>query len=287
MCPLYVVAEGEEGVASHRDVRVLLDPLKPFLAREGCGPGREELLPLSVSQHVVRVVAGVHVNRVVAVGPLDSVHEWQLKHAGALAQPPLVGLVPGQAGAVDAALLSRAYSDGLPVLDVADGVGLGVFQDNQRDEEIVNLFLGQVLVLGDDVLEAVRVQLDEVVPLLEAHAEDLLALDFRRNIVLVHLDDAVAALLLCLEDFKRVRVVAGGDDAVGDFLLYEEGRRKVAVVGQGDEVPEGGHPVRTAGTGIGAGERGKLRSLIDEVNFLQYGGEGLAASGPCGGHVLE
>ena len=50
---------------------------------------------------------------------------------GMLAQIPDVRLVARQARAVDAALLAGAHADGLSVLDIADGVGLGVFQGDQ------------------------------------------------------------------------------------------------------------------------------------------------------------
>ena len=68
-----------------------------------------------------------------------------------LAEVPVVRLVPCQTGAVDAALLAGAHPDSLPVLHIAHGVGLGVFEGDEGHDHIDLGLLGQVLVLGDQV----------------------------------------------------------------------------------------------------------------------------------------
>ena len=61
---------------------------------------------------------------------------------GHMAQLPVVGFLACQAGAVDAALLACAHTDGLAVLHIADGVGLGVFQHDQTHDQIALLGIG-------------------------------------------------------------------------------------------------------------------------------------------------
>ena len=78
---------------------------------------------------------------------------------------------------MDAALLARAHADGLAVLHIADGVGLGVLQGDEGEEHIVLGLLGQVFVLGDDVLEHLLADIQAVVSLFEGDAEDIAALD--------------------------------------------------------------------------------------------------------------
>ena len=70
-----------------------------------------------------------------------------------LAQPPDVGLVAGQTGAVDTALLAGTDTDGLTVLHVAHTVALGVLQGNEGDYQVAACLIGEGLVLCGDILE--------------------------------------------------------------------------------------------------------------------------------------
>ena len=54
----------------------------------------------------------------------------------ALKQIPVIRLLAGQTGAVDAALLAGAHADGLSVLHIADGIGLGIFQRNEGHDHV-------------------------------------------------------------------------------------------------------------------------------------------------------
>ncbi|MNC40148.1 hypothetical protein D3C75_888400 [compost metagenome] len=74
-----------------------------------------------------------------------------------LAQEPAVGLVPGQTGAVNPRLLSGADADGLSIQSVHNGVGLGIFQRNQRNQQIPLGLLRQILVCGDDMAQRIIV----------------------------------------------------------------------------------------------------------------------------------
>ena len=128
-----VVAEGEESVRAERDAPIEGNPFLFLFTGEHFGLFGEELLPLAVGQDVHVVVRDVNVDGVVAVGAADLFHPRQVHHLGVLAEPPDVGLVACETGAVDAALLTGADADGLAVLDVADGVALGVFECDEGD----------------------------------------------------------------------------------------------------------------------------------------------------------
>ena len=125
-----------------------------------------------------------------------------------LAEIPVVRLLSRQTGAVDAALLACAHADGLTVLDVADGVGLGVFQRDEGDEHIALRTLGQVFVFGDDVVEQALVDFAVVAPLLEGDAENILLLQRRGSIGRVDLHDVVVPpLCFVFEDGQRLVAV--------------------------------------------------------------------------------
>ena len=52
-----------------------------------------------------------------------------------LLKEPLVGLVAGQPGAMDAGLLARPHADHLALVRHADGIGLGVLEGDRRHDE--------------------------------------------------------------------------------------------------------------------------------------------------------
>ena len=68
-----------------------------------------------------------------------------------LTQIPVVSFLPGETGAVNTALLSCADSDRLPVLDVADGVGLGVFERDKRNDHVDLCLFRQIFIFGDNI----------------------------------------------------------------------------------------------------------------------------------------
>ena len=103
-----------------------------------------------------------------------SVHKLEAQHLGMLPDQPVVRLIARQPGAVDAALLARAHADGLAVLHIAHGVGLGVFQGDERHHQVDFRAFGQLLVLGDDVIQqSSLVDFQIVSPLLKGDADRL------------------------------------------------------------------------------------------------------------------
>ena len=153
-----------------------------------------------------------------------------------LAQIPDVRFVAGKARAVNARLLARANADGLPARGVADGVGLGVFQRNQGDDEIARGVLRQIFVLGDNLAEERVVDLQIVAPLLKGNAKHVFQLYFRGNILRVDLHDVIAAFALFQQNLHRLFGVARRDYAVGDLAGKDGRRRLVAHIGQGRPV---------------------------------------------------
>lgn len=208
------------------------------------------------------------------------------------AHPPVVGLVAGEAGAVDAGLLAGAEADDLPVEGVADGIGLGVFEGDGGDGEVAEGGVGQGAgVFGDDDGgEGVfRGDLDVVAVLLEVDAVDGAGFDGCGVVGVVDLEDEVFAAFLLREDVEGLGGVGGCDDAVGDFARDDLGGDGVDLVGEGDHVAEAGHTVCAAGAGVGLCEAGVLESfnVVDHVHFafllVQRDPDGC----PGGGDVLE
>ena len=188
---------------------------------------------------------------------------------------------------MDTGLLAGADADGLSVLDIADRVGLGVFEGNQSDQQVDLCALRQRLIFGNDVVEQLGADLQVVSALLEGDAKHVLVLKLSRNIVRVDFDDVVAAFALLLQDGQRFVGVAWSDDAVGNLALDDAGGAFVADVGQRDEVAVGGHSVRASGSGIGAGDWGKLAQVIDKVDFAQRLVQRQADRGAGRGNVFE
>ena len=219
MGPLDVVPKGEEGITAQGHAGHAGEPLPALLPGELLGLLGEELLPGAIPEHIHALVADVDVDRVVPVGPADARLKGQLQHLGALAQVPVVGLVAGQAGAVDAALLAGPHADGLAVLHIAHRVGLGVLQRDEGDNQIPLGLGGESLVLGGQVFQQAFVDFQLIAALLEGDAEHVLVLDGGGLVSRVNLHHIVAALALLLQDGQGLVGVARGDNAVGDLPL--------------------------------------------------------------------
>ena len=118
---------------------------------------------------------------------------------------------------MDTALLARSHADGLSVFDIAYGVGLGVFEGDEREHQVPFGRLRQGLVLRDDILQQRGADLKVVPALLKGDAEDVFVLDGLGDVGGVDLNHIVAALALGAQDLQGLVGVAGRDDAVGDL----------------------------------------------------------------------
>ena len=284
-----VVAKGEEGVRAERYALVEGYPFLLLFAGEHFGFFGEELLPLAVAQDIHVVVRDIDVDGVVAVSTADLLYPRQVHHLGVLTEPPDVGLVACESGAVDAALLSGADTDSLAVLDVADGVALSVFECDEGDAEVALGGFGERLVAcGDIVEEVVARKVDFVASLFEGDAIDLLVLDGGRAIVGINAEHDVGALAFLAEDGERLVRVSRCDDTVAHFALDEKGGCLVAGITEGDEVAVRRHAVGTAGAGIGGGDgREGFSDIVDEVNLAECIAQWQAHGGAGGRNVLE
>ena len=122
-----------------------------------------------------------------------------------LPQIPNIRFVARQAGAVNPALLARAYADGLAVLHIAYGIGLGIFQGNQRNltngvylmrknQQINFGVFRQILILGHHIRKQFLADLQLISALLKGNAINVLMLHRSRLVVLIDLNNIIAAL---------------------------------------------------------------------------------------------
>lgn len=94
-----------------------------------------------------------------------------------LPEPPVIGFITRETGTVDAGLLACTETDDLPVLCIADGVGLGVFEGDCCHGEIDNGGFGEDAIGGgDDVGEGLGGDFDVVAVLGEGDSIDLAGL---------------------------------------------------------------------------------------------------------------
>lgn len=97
-----------------------------------------------------------------------------------LPEPPVIGLVTGEAGTVDAGLLACTETDDLSVLGVTDGVGLGVFEGDGCNGEVGDGGIREDAVWGaDDVGEGLGSDFDVIAVLRERDSINLAGLGAR------------------------------------------------------------------------------------------------------------
>ena len=230
------------------------------------------------------ILRDIYVDGVVTVGTTDVIHERQVHHLRMLAQPPDVGLVTCQTGAVDTALLTGTDTDGLSVLHVADRVRLGIFQGDKGDDQVAFGLWGKGLVLGGHILEeGIVVEFDLVTALLKGDAEHLLALDRLRHVGRINLNHIIGTLALILQDLDSLRGEVWGDHTVAYFTLQQFGGGGVAGVRERHKVTVTRHTVSTTGTGVGTGDGTLVETLhvVHEVDLLQGVAQGQTYGSTC------
>ena len=114
-CAFDIVCEGEEGVAAQGYPAHLGQKLLLLLLGQRRGALAEEVLPHPILQHLSGLAGDVAVYGVVAGRARRIRLKGQGQHLRMLAQPPVIGLIPGQAGAMYTRLLPRPHPNGLPV----------------------------------------------------------------------------------------------------------------------------------------------------------------------------
>ena len=141
---LNVIPEGEKRVAAERNARDRGKICLLFLFCEQRGLRGKILLPHAVGKHIVTFVGDIDIDHIVPIRTPQRRQERQVQHLFMLAQMPDIRLVAGKPRAVDAGLLPRTDADRLPVLRIADGVGLRIFQRDQRNDQVALCTVGFV-----------------------------------------------------------------------------------------------------------------------------------------------
>ena len=109
-------------------------------------------MPDAFLTDVFFVLIDIGIDDVVAVCPAQFLFERQVQNLVVHAQKPGIGLVSGKSGAVDPGLLAGTDTDGLAVIGVGNGIGLGVFEGDQGNDEVTFGFWWKFLVGSDDIL---------------------------------------------------------------------------------------------------------------------------------------
>ena len=99
---------------------------------------------------------------------------------------------------MDTGLLSGTDADGLTVLDIAYGIGLGILQSDQGDLHIDQGTLRDLLVHSHDIGQQVTIDVQLVTTLLKSDTIYLLVLDGSGPVGRIDLDDIVSTLFLLL-----------------------------------------------------------------------------------------
>ena len=207
-----------------------------------------------------------------------------------LAQPPDIGFVTSQTGAVDTALLTGTDTDSLSVLHIAYRVRLSVLQGDEGDNQVALGLCCKSLVLGGNVLKQCRVvEFNLIASLFESDTKHLFALDGLRLIAGINLNHIISTLTLILQNLDCLRSIVGSNHTVAHLTLQNLRCGSVASVRQGYEVTIRRHTVGTTGTGISAGNRTLVQSLnvIHEIDVLQRVRQRQSNGSTGRTHVLE
>lgn len=280
-----------ESIAGNSNVSELLHPSITLLF----GKGSRDLLKDSLESLALRTILGElaadeQVDGVALVGALGALLPLEAENTLVEAHPPVVGLVTGQTGAVNAGLLASTETNDLAVGGVADRVALCVLEGDGGNGKVAGSGLGESAVLGgDDGGEALGGDFDIVTVLLQVDAVDGTGLGRARVVFGVDLENKVLAALLLLEDLQSGILVAGSNDTVRDFLGDDGGGGNINDVTEGNHVTERAHAVGTTGTGVGLGKSGGLDAgdVVDKVNLALGLGQGETNGSTSGRDVLE
>ena len=132
-----------------------------------------------------------------------------------LAKKPYVCLITSQACAVNPALLARTDANGLSILCIAHRIGLGIFQGDERDNEIPGSFGGNILIVRDNILQHICIYFYLIASLLKGNAVYILLLYRIRLIAWVNFNNIIIALAFALQNLQCFVRVAGRNYTVG------------------------------------------------------------------------
>ena len=137
-------------------------------------------------------------------------------------------------------------------------------------------FFGDVLVLGDNVLEVVLGDEVVVVSLAEDGAVELSELHLGDLVVDVALEDNELSVLLLLEDLKGLGLEGTSNDTIANGAGEEGGEGDIDATTAGSEITEGAHGVGV--TGLDVGDAGGRVLAVSLIGLDLNGGERCADS---------
>ena len=85
MGTLNIVSKREECIRTQRNTFQCIQPSPFFFTGQHFRFLRKELLPNTVSQHIVMVFTDIDINRIITVGTADFLYPWQIQHLRMLA----------------------------------------------------------------------------------------------------------------------------------------------------------------------------------------------------------
>ena len=186
-------------------------------------------------------------------------------------------------------LLTCSYADSLSVFYEADGVGLGVFEDDKRNLHISLCFLTQLFILCYDIRDQLIIDCQLLTALLKGHAVHLFTLDGIRNVIRVDLDHVVVSFFLLMKDLQSLLGIARSDDPVGNLSFDQKSGIFIAGIGKGDEISEGRHTVCASGSRVGTGQRGEVFPvhIVYPVDLCQGLGKRKTNCSTCGRYMFK
>ena len=170
---------------------------------------------------------------------------------------------------MDTGLLSCANTDCLTILDIAYGVGLGIFQRNQRDQQVSLILFRNLLVVGDYIGQHLFVDLEEVVTLFKCNTEHLFPLQVCRTVCRVDLDDVISTLALGFQNLQSLRLIARCNDTVRNFTLDHLCSGNIADIRQRNKITVRRHTVCASCSCICTSQRRQLAQVVYEIDLLQ------------------
>mmetsp|Transcript_46154 Transcript_46154/g.128416 ORF Transcript_46154/g.128416 Transcript_46154/m.128416 type:complete len:425 (+) Transcript_46154:163-1437(+) len=279
------VPEGEERVGRDSHTAELPQKFSLLVGLQGRRRGGEVLLPLLAlgAFHVALDVPDAGVHTILALHPLPELEAHDLRVE---AQAPRGNLAARQLYAVNTALLPGADADHHPITRVADGVRLRVLDGDGSEDQVEFGPFGQVLLLGDDLLEPRGIEY-HVVPLLhEAKAPRHAIFQLWRREGRIRFEDDKLPAFFRFQNFLRLWREAWCDDTVAHLDLEDVRCGHVHFVRNSDEVAEGAHRVGIPRAHVSGGDGCQLLAL-DLVDHLLVVAERQADCGAGGTDVLE
>ena len=155
-------------------------------------------------------------------------------------------------------LLAGSDADCLAVFYKAYGVGLCIFQNDQRNFKITFCLFCKSFVFGYDVWDQFIIDCKFLTSLLKSHTKYLFVFQRRRYIVRVDLDHIVISFFLLFQNFQCFFCISRCDYTIRNFSLDQHCCILITDIRKRNKITERGHSVRTSCSCICTCKRRKL-----------------------------